>query len=270
MGIEAFSTDESAVIYQCYAPEYPATVPDRADKIVAKLQSDVPKLITNSDKIIEHVGPRIFKQWVLLVPLFDSKEPLRKCVREVARIKKAKLPFIDNDRFDINICDQKDFASEIEELRRRACMLHRVAAEDASAQDAKKWCDANNEIFEKMSGKMERGFPEDNEDNRNDKIVEFVRWYIDRCNLSDVLRIEHPELWEAVRRATDSAERRLRTFGRGAGPAHEIIGRQLEALRSEIGKLMAGYEEADIYKLAIGCLADWLIECPLDFPAVRS
>lgn len=270
MGIEAFSTDDSAIIYQCYAPDYPATVPDRADKIVSKLQTDIPKLIANKDKILEHVGRRKFKQWVLLVPLFDSKEPLRKCVREVERIKSASLPFIDNAEFDINICDQSDFASEIEELRRRACMLHRVVAEEASAQDAKDWCDANNSIVNKLSGKMERGFPEDSEADRNDKMVEFVRWYIDRSNLSDVLRLEHPEMWEVIRRAIDSVERRLRTFGRGHGTAHEIISRQLELLRSEIGTIMVGYEDADIFKIAIGCLADWLIECPLDFPAVQS
>lgn len=267
MGIEAFTFDEHAVIYQCYCPDYPASIAERSAKITAKLQSDVPKLILNEAKILDHVGARKFRQWTLMVPLFDSKDPLKKCVKETRRITAANLQFIDSVVFDVNIADQNDFASEIEELKRRASIPYRSRAQEATDQDVISWRQAHNLLVERLDGKLERGYPTDTDIQRDVKTHQFVKWFIDKANITELLRRDYPDLWESVKAATADAERILATFGANGGTAQEILGNQLSSLKIEIKKIMPGYQEAEINKIAIGCLADWLMECPLDFPA---
>lgn len=263
LGIEAFTFDGR--IYQCYAPEFPIATSERTKKLKAKLGQDVPKMLKYAAQIQKLLGSIAISRWILAVPLLDSKNVLEKCQTETDRVAQANLSFIAHD-FRVVVVDQSDFFTEIEQLRRKAAINFPIVTSQTTDVDIQGWHDANLEIAEIILGKLQRGFPNDDNVKNRKRAGDYIRWHIDGAEVLDQLRRDMPDLWDSLRAATTNAERTLVTLGSNGGGAREILIEQIEHLRGEISGYMTGFHTADIDHVAFGTVADWLMRCPLDFP----
>lgn len=264
LGMEAFTLD--GCIYQCYAPEYSINPSALTDKIKAKLHQDIRKMMKNSVPIEELLGAIKINRWILVVPLFDDKEVIRKCQVETEQVLKAGLSFVLSD-FRAVVLDQSDFATEREALVQRAAIKARVRGVEAEEEEIDAWRQSNVELAERVEHKLRRGFPESKEEERKIKLGLYVRWNLERDNLLETLRQDTPHLWDSLQGTITSAERRLETLGHDGGDAREILKTHVDGLRTDVAKMLSGFNDLDIERIAFGTIADWLVRCPLDFPS---
>src|SRR4051794_246069 len=71
-GLEGFTNCGCA--YQYYAPEEPLSKADRLEKHKTKIRKDIKKFRDNRDLLVKLFGLVKIHAWVLVVPIFDSKE----------------------------------------------------------------------------------------------------------------------------------------------------------------------------------------------------
>jgi hypothetical protein len=261
-GLEAFTFD--GCTYQCYAPEFTPDISFRATKIRAKLNRDVKKLARNKGTVAKLLGSLKASRWILLVPLFDSKEVISTCSDLTDYIISQSLAFINSD-FRVCVEDQADFSSEIEQLRRRGSMRVRVSMPITPHEVLEDWQIQNIDLVEEMRKKLKRAFPSDSDTQTGEKVAQYITWHLGRDNVLDQLRRDVPDVWEAVVVAASNAEKKLKTFGRPNGNAREAIGNCVEGLSNEINECMPSFQRSAVDELAIGTVADWLMRCPLDF-----
>src|SRR5436305_8600583 len=80
-GLEGFSNDGCA--YQCYAPEEPLTLQQRAEKHKRKIYKDIQKFVKNQAVLLALIGSVKIKRWILVVPRIDSKEVIGYAEKQV-------------------------------------------------------------------------------------------------------------------------------------------------------------------------------------------
>lgn len=86
LGIDAFSLDGK--VFQCYAPEEPLSVADRYAKQRKKINNELTKLRANEKALKDLLGGKLIERWILLIPLFDSRELIRYAAGKADEIKK--------------------------------------------------------------------------------------------------------------------------------------------------------------------------------------
>jgi len=261
-GMEAFTFD--GCVYQCYAPEFTPDISFRTEKIRAKLNRDVNKLFEYALTITKLLGSVRISRWILLVPLFDSKEVIPTCSSLTDKVLLGRLSFINPD-FRVSVEDQSDFSSEIEQLRRRGGTRIRLTSSETSAEVLENWQVQHNDLVEEMTRKLQRAFPTDNATEIGEKVSQYISWHLRRPNVLDQLRGDAADVWEQVLVATSNAEKKLRTFGPPDGNTKQAIGNCVADLGNEISECMPNFQKSEIDKVAIGTVADWLMRCPLDF-----
>jgi hypothetical protein len=261
-GLEAYSFD--GCLYQCYAPKFPLPIAERARKTRAKLNADVSKLIANAETIEGWLGAVTVSRWILLVPLFDSKEPITTCTDLTEKVLSRGLAFVRFD-FRVCVCDQSDFSTELEQLRRKAALRTCLSPTVTTTEELQTWQDQHVDHVQTMTEKLERGFPHTPKPQITRKVEQYVAWHLQRDNVLDQLRRDIPDLWDQVQATTSNAEKKLETLGSQGGTAKEVIGNTIRDLGHEIGECMPGFHRSEVDRIAFGTAADWLMRCPLDF-----
>lgn len=94
-GLEAYTLTGSA--FQCYSPQEPLSTGQRYAKQRDKMTVDVGKFIVNGPKLRPMFGTTKIKQWVLLVPVIDSRDLLKHATAQTARVRAAGLDYVDNE-----------------------------------------------------------------------------------------------------------------------------------------------------------------------------
>jgi hypothetical protein len=205
----------------------------------------------------------------LVVPLLDSKEIAFIYEKHASEVRALNLPYVAHE-FRVLAADQSDFSSEIEQLRRRAALRAPVAVLAATDDDVPAWKEANLELAETLSGKLDRGFPTENRAAHQRRFGAFVKRAIDAENTLEKLRQDMPDLWEGVTTATRSAEKNLEMLGTGRQNPREILKEEVKNLQDSVGQHLKGFGRADIETITYGTISDWLMRCPLDFPESGS
>jgi hypothetical protein len=263
LGLEAYTYDGCA--YQCYAPEHPLQTGERVRKVKAKIRGDIRKFCKHKEKLKLLFGITEIRRWVLLVPLLDSKEIALVYEKYASEVRRLNLPYVASE-FRVLAADQSDFSSEIEQLRRRAALRSPLAVSAATDQDVPAWTEANLELAETLSGKLQRGFPNEHELAHQIRFGAFVKRAIDADNTLERLRQDMPDLWEGVTTATRSAEKNLEMLGVGRQSPRDILVEEVKKLHESVSQHLEGFSRADIDTVAYGAVSDWLMRCPLDFP----
>jgi hypothetical protein len=96
-GLEAYTVEGLA--YQCYSPDEPLSVGQRYAKHRAKMTTDVGKFIENGDRLKPMFGPVKIRRWILLVPIYDSRDIVIHATRQTERIRSAMLCYADKEIF---------------------------------------------------------------------------------------------------------------------------------------------------------------------------
>jgi len=203
------------------------------------------------------------RRWILLCPFLDNKEVVTYVRAQGEALKAKGFAFLAAD-FEALVHSQEDFSAEIAALRLRSLGPPlRVQPPTLTEVDTA----SQGQLGARLHDKLSRAFPDESEQRRQVQAMSYIRSLLIRDNILDALRQDHPVLWErsikcpggrgaAVERARQrrpSGGATAREYGQDRGVAETRILRDLPV--------------ATITTMSVGTVSDWLIRCPLDFPA---
>lgn len=263
LGLDGFSIDDRGHCYQCFATEK-TDLRERYEAQRDKMTGDLRKLRRNSDRIEDLLGPVKIRRWVFMVPIHDSKDLISHARTKEREIREAGLSFIDDD-FRIVIHTEKDYAKELTLIEEHG--LARIGALGAGAtaeaiEDLEK---REPDQVRTMDEKLARAVPDPVPIRQR-----MLRAAVDGGNIRGYLHREHPLTDERVAEQVDLEEQRVgleRDLGGLTG--HSLLEVQ-ERMAKRLAEHVRALHENDSDRLSYGVVAQWLMECPLDFPAASS
>lgn len=263
-GLEGFSFSGHA--YQAYGPAEPLATQDRYEKHRAKMTRDINKFKSNRDVLAKLLGKVRIKRWILLVPVFDSKNLIVHAAKKTAEVVTANLPYVDNEDFQVCINDEKEFAKEKRELL--TANLQKIGIEPDQIQNEffESWVEANDQLVETIDTKVAKLPTLTDDTKRRCFRNEMIKRLLEGQNALDELR-QYPEIFEKVRRCKGLQERYLRSQSLLAEVSNnQLLKDSQQALRKQCKTDAPALTEVTLDAIAWEAIADWLARCPLDFP----
>lgn len=259
-GIEGFTSDGTT--YQCYAPEEPLTSAQLYEKHRDKLTADLSKLCTNAREIAALIEPNKVRCWVLVVPRVEDKAILKHAARKAKEVRARNIDGI-SDEFLVRVLTAEAFPAERRGLG-DAIPLALPEIGDVSEDQVAEFAATEDLSTDALDAKLLKLMTSD---ERIDQLrKEMLRLYIVGAELDHWVRRHHPALWDAWQHARHGVKRTLKmsefTSSEPPGARVETIRDNLrEAVQESVPALIA----SDATSLAWGTIAEWLVECPLDF-----
>ncbi|MFT3864078.1 MAG: hypothetical protein QM729_07390 [Solirubrobacterales bacterium] len=260
LGMDGFSVDDLGHCYQCYATEA-TDVGARYEKQRDKITGDLRKLRRNATRIEELLGPVALHRWIFMVPLHDSKELIAHARKKEAEIKEAGLPFIADD-FRVVIHTEKDYAKELKLIESHG--LARIGAlGDGTADQAVQELEREEpEQVKVMDEKLSRAV---GDPARVRKLM--LRAAVDGGNIRAYLHREHPLTDEQVTEQVDLEEQTVILERELGDLKKSSLLSVKERMTKRLLDQVTAVRESDSDRISYGVVAQWLMECPLDFPA---
>lgn len=257
-GIEFFTTD--GCCYQCYAPEQSSDTSKAASAMKHKASRDLRKLIKNQEVVRRMLGSIRVSRWILLCPFLDDK-----AVIAHVRTKAGQLGIHDLDYVDCNfsalVQSQIDFENELMQLRSRSLGL----PIDVQPPSTRAMEVAIAQYSTHLDQKIRRGFPDSTATERARRRNKFMLEHLRCANALDQLKQEYPDLWELYRRTIRTEEARLESIGSSSDEPRQQLNGELSRLESLLPNILPSLDQPAVKEIALGTLATWLVECPLDF-----
>lgn len=266
-GIEGFTS--GGTVYQCYAPEEPLTTEQLYEKHRDKMTADLSKLRKNLGDIVSLVAPSEINCWAFLVPRVEDKEILRHAARKAEELRKMQLAGM-SAAFVVRVHTAADFPTECRKLDASLAAEIPTIEVRSDAEIAQQIAEADLEVAT-LDGKLVRLLAQADESGLATLRAEFLRFYVVGRELEDWVRRHHPALWERWQHAREAIRRTLKTaeLTTSAAP-NDRLGSLLKDLESSASAAVPTMMTSDAASLAWGTVADWLIECPLDFAGIES
>jgi hypothetical protein len=265
-GIEGFTA--TGILYQCYAPEEPLTRKDLAEKLRDKITVDLGKLAGNIGAISSLVQPATITRWVLVVPRVEDKAVLAHAAKKVAEFRDCSYAGVDPG-FVARVWTGDDFPSERRQLGENQGLYlpeSQVATDDAATG----FTPQMPQSLENLERKLAKLAGPDSGEQAQLK-SDFIRYYLDGQSLERILQASYPSQYQEWRKARHGVSRELNITQMTiiASPGERVgdIKRKLSASADRAIPLL-GITNAEV--LAYGTVAEWLLECPLDFSAQRA
>lgn len=260
-GLECFTTD--GCLYQCYAPEQVSDVKKAASAMKAKGRRDLSKLNGNKQKVESLLNGLKAKRWILVCPFLDDKEVVASIRDKGSEIRSLGLSFLDGD-FEALVQSQMDFDAEIEQLRLESLgpSLAIVSPTDEEVR-----LRSETEVSRRIGEKLLRAFPRRSAEILESQYQGYVKAHLRRENALDSLKRNQPILWEKSVKCLDAEEDRLVALGASGGIASEQLRESVSRLEAALKSDLPNLESSVITTIALGTVSEWLMRCPLDFPA---
>jgi hypothetical protein len=264
LGLEGYSIDGSAVIYQCYATDE-VDVGKRYEKQRDKMTKDLGKLVRNADRVAELLGNNVMKYWALLVPVHDSKDLIAHARGKEQEMRARELPFLADD-FKVLIYTEADFSAERAVLDRRGIATIPASApltDEAAVRSLDELKAAEPDQVRTMAEKLRRAKVVGDIADLRERLL---RQVVDADNIRDHLRISYPSTSERLLTQLEIEERAV-LLERGFNQLHQgSVVSVRERLSRRIAEHLPSLVADDADRLAHGQVGRWLLECPLDFP----
>jgi len=263
LGMEGYSIDGTATIYQCYAGEA-VDVGKRYEKQRDKITKDLGKLVANKDRVADLLGTHIMKFWVLMVPVHDSKELVIHARAKDQEIREKDLPFLDDD-FTVLIWIDDDFAKERVALDRAGVAIippPKALTEADVSETVAAMKEAAGPKVEAMNAKLGRAGAADVAELRE----RLLRQVVEADNIREHLRLEFPTTSERVLTEFGIEERAIieeRDFNQLHADSVVAV---RQRLNDRLTKTVPAIGADQASRMAHGAVGRWLLECPLDFP----
>lgn len=261
-GIEGYTSD--GIAYQCYAPEEPLSTKALYEQLRDKLTADIGKLCANAAHLVPLIHPSCVTCWILVTPRIEDKEILVHAAKKAFEVVERGLNGFAGD-FYIRVHTLQDFVPERRHLG-EMLTLQAPLVDAGPDEDVDRFAETSELDVEQLDSKLRAllaGHPE------SDVRVlrgQFLRHYIEGDQLDGWFRRAHPPLWErwdqARRRTTGTLRTDALTTPDGPKPRLERITRELEVAA---GRTLEGVQVGVAKQLALGTIAGWLLDCPLDF-----
>ena len=259
LGIEAFTFCGRA--FQCYAPVEPLSTAERYEKQRDKLSTDLRKLSTKQTELLKLLGDVKIRNYIFLVPIFDSAQLVQHASTKSEEIRAKNLPFIADD-FKITVATDAIYAAERSEVIERLASLVDIVPTPPDEVDS--WMEGNSQLAETALAKLAklRLSPA----ARRTYLEQLVNQFLDSENALTRLREKYPDQWEAATGARVRKERKL-VLEYPPGSTHcaaDVTG-IAKSLKEDLARQVPALDDSFIDTMSWGSIADWLMRCPLDF-----
>ncbi len=262
-GIEGFSTD--GVTYQCYAPDHSVAIPERYKRQRDKLTRDVGTMIEKQDEIKAILGTTVISRYVFMVPVHDSKELNKHAKAQQKRLRDAKLSFLAPD-VEVLVVTEDDYPVEVATLLHEGLQQMNLNPIPPSDSAIDGFLSTKPELIETMRGKLAKVPEYSSPDRLEAALRALITAYIRGENALVELYEQHPagfELLEEVRTSKEgslTAECLLATDS-----PLDLVNRIRRDYADRLGDELGFLRSADIEFISFATVAEWLMECPLDF-----
>lgn len=263
LGMEGYSIDGSAIIYQCYVTEA-VEVGQRYTHQRDKMTKDLGKLADKPERVAKLLGDNVMSFWALVVPVHDSKELVIHARGKEQEMRKLELSFV-ADNFKVIILTERDFALE------RAALDHQgVGAVPDSAP-------LSERALQKSIGDLKAAEPHQvntmDEKLGRAKVVDvtdlrerLLRQIVEADNIREHLRVDFPSTSERVLTQLGIEERAIMQERDFSLLHTRSVVDVRERLKGRFAENVPALGQGEADRLAHGQVGRWLLECPLDFP----
>ena len=196
-----------------------------------------------------------------------GKDIIAHCSKKTEEVKKADLPYVDNNDFEVIFYSKNDFKREIEKYFESPRKLLEAEINSISQVGIDDWTSQNdiyaNTIFAKVSK-----FPtiKGNLQKCREKRDSYITFQIQAEDVLAQLQEDIPNLRLIVRSTIGHIERELVANELEFDSAKEIFTATLSKIRTAIIKELPQVSERTCVILAHGAIGEWMGRCPLDFP----
>lgn len=262
-GIEGFSRD--GIAYQCYAPQGRLKVKDLYENQKDKIYKDINKFIKNKAELTKLFGSVVISSWWLVVPEHKSAKLVQYASERSAMVRSLELPYVSKD-FQIHIAPAEEFEVEREAAIRKgieALQLGDTEVDDAEVQD---WADKNDRFVKVLDRKI-RAYSGETRKQKIERLRDgWIERFIAAENTLKKMQRKYADPWEDFRALKERKRKVLfAKYSTRAAP-HEVLTATIEDLKVEIEKKVPNLRDDKIEELSLGTVAEWLHQCPLDFP----
>lgn len=256
-----------AVIYQCFAVVEPIDIATRADRQKTKITVDLKKIVAGAPTVSQLFVGKPVKKWVLLVPNHDSKEVNLHCSKKTSEIRGLNLSVFDPE-FEVGVQDQDYFPGASLQIAISAISTVALSVQTPSESDLSAWKEGSPDLLATATKKLiKRTGP----DGVQAAVTNAVQSFLQANALMDFLRSSAPDIHEKVIAAIAARTRRLEFAGpRGGHEPAAILHGEVDRLVSAIREAAPTLSLANAEEIAFGTVSEWIMRCPLDFPAHAS
>jgi hypothetical protein len=264
LGIDFYCTADS-VAYQCYSVQEPIDITTRADRQKAKITRDLAKLDKNNGIVSQLFLNAPIRNWILLVPRHDSKEVNLHCSQKTVELRAAGHQYLAND-FELGVHDLDAFSPQ--EVSKEIGAMSSVALSVAmpTAEEIANWSSGSPDLLNNARVKLSKRAGQAKE--LSSLVEQSINWFLEGSALLDALRDGSPDLHDQVVAAIASRATRLQLGGPAGGPdPGKILLSELDSLKDAVRQAAPNLTVIAAEKIALGTLSEWIMRCPLDFPA---
>jgi hypothetical protein len=263
-GLEAFAQDGCA--FQCYSPEEPLTTDQRYAKHRRKMTTDLGKF-TNVEKVSPIVGPTKIRRWIFVVPILDSKRLIAHAQARAAIVRALDLSYVEDDFTVVAVTDDH-FPREKAAYAQLGLGEITLDIEEASVERLDDFAQATGPLIDTMDSKLAKLPALASQETRDRYRGELLRAYLYGQEARDRLRTDYPELAEPIERVIrDAAKRLVLEYGVSTASPDSTLRQLVDHLREQIRARIRGLRDGDVDAISYSAIAEWLMQCPLDFSA---
>ncbi len=262
-GIEGFSRD--GIAYQCYAPQGRLKTKDLYENQRNKIRDDINKFIANKDELSKLFGSVIIHSWWLVVPEHKSAKLVQYASEKEALVRSQNLPYVAND-FHIHIATAEDFEVERQAAIRKGVEALQLDESEVADYEVQDWAD-KNDAFVKVLDRKIRAYSGETRVTKIEQLRDgWIESFIAAENTLKKMQTKYPDIWEDFRALKKRKERVLFAQYSTQAAAHEVLTQTIGELRVEIEHQVPNLAREKVQELSLGTVAEWLHQCPLDFP----
>lgn len=222
------------VAYQCYAVQEPCEVADRAAKQKAKITTDLEKFCTKKAELATLFGDVRINRWALLVPIHDSGQVNLHLTSKAAIVKGLKLPYVGHD-FEALVHDLESFDAGAREYRALQRQSTSLPSQQPTQQDITDWAQTSNPLVAALSQKLSKRVGTHDAAHLEEAVHEAIGWFLERENALETLRLNAPQLHEALIGIISRHTTRLHLYGPSPdGTPHQILRDEVNALMEDL------------------------------------
>jgi hypothetical protein len=262
-GLEAFAHDGCA--YQCYAPEEPIGADERYVKQRDKMTRDLGKFV-NGLKIAPLLGRTVVRRWILVVPQIDSRRIVEHARTKSAEVRGEGLSYVHPD-FEALALTDESFERERAEVVRLGLAEISLDTDEPSTDRLLEFADAGGALVVTLDGKLAKIPALAERDARANYKNELLAAYLRGTDALDRLHTDFPDLARPIDRVIADGRRELVLRHRVTdAPAGSTFVQIVDGLSDGVAHYVRGLRQGDVADIAYSAAAQWLMECPLDFP----
>jgi len=258
-GLEAYTL--SGFAFQCYSPQEPLSTGQRYAKQRDKMTVDVGKFIGNGSKLRPMLGTVKIRQWVLLVPVIDSRDLLKHATAQTARMREARLDYAD-DEIHVVARDIEHYQGSLHAIVNR--QLQKLYLPPLAEPD---YAAVTGDLADTMRAKLSRVQALSDADKTTSYVQLLLTSYLGAREHRDYIRDYYPDLDDALEHELEDLEQRLESeyVLEPEAPERRLLRVKADA-EERVRRALSHVRPGDARKIAEGQIADWLMRCQLDFP----